>query len=129
MIKDDLIILFKNYNENKSKLELRKREKRMIETRLNAEEEIETSMSSATGINSDIRSKNMISDKVGNAVVKSITKIEEDKKRLKELDQEIIKLQDKVEEIEIRLKRIKVQRKRNTNSLLCRRKNCGRYSI
>ena len=129
MTKDDLIILFKNYNENKSRLELRKREKRMIEARLNAEEEIETSMSSATGINSDIRSKNMISDKVGNAVVKSITKIEEDKKRLKELDQEIIKLQDKVEEIEIRLRRIKVQRKRNTNSLLCRRKNCGRYSI
>lgn len=108
MIKDDLIILFKNYNENKSKLELRKREKRMIEARLNAEEDIETSMSSATGINSDIRSKNIISDKVGNAVIKSISKREEDEKRLKELNQEIIKLQDKVEEIEIRLRRTKV---------------------
>ena len=88
MIKDDLIILFKNYNENKSKLELRKREKRMIEARLNAEEDIETSMSSATGINSDIRSKNIISDKVGNAVIKSISKREEDEKRLKELQSE-----------------------------------------
>ena len=107
MIKDDLIILFKNYNENKSKLELRKREKRMIEARLNAEEDIETSMSSATGINSDIRSKNIISDKVGNAVIKSISKREEDEKRLKELNQEIIKLQDKVEEIEIRLRGLK----------------------
>jgi hypothetical protein len=123
MTKDDLIILFKNYNENKSKLELRKREKRMIEARLNAEEDIETSMSSATGINSDIRSKNIISDKVGNAVIKSISKREEDEKRLKELNQEIIKLQDKVEEIEIRLRRTKIQRERNINSLLCRRKN------
>jgi hypothetical protein len=123
MTKDDLIILFKNYNENKSKLELRKREKRMIEARLNAEEDIVTSMSSATGINSDIRSKNIISDKVGNAVIKSISKREEDEKRLKELNQEIIKLQDKVEEIEIRLRRTKIQRERNINSLLCRRKN------
>ena len=129
MTRDDLIILFKNYNENKSKLELRKREKRMIETRLNAEEEIETSMSSATGINSDIRSKNMISDKVGNAVVKSITKNEQDQVRLKELNEEIIKLEDKVEEVEIRLRRIKIQRKRNISSLLCRRKVCWRYSI
>ena len=107
MIKDDLIMLFKNYNENKSKLELRKREKRMIEARLNAEEDIETSISSATGINSDIRSKNIISDKVGNAVIKSMSKREEDEKRLKELNQEIIKLQDKVEEIEIRLRGLK----------------------
>lgn len=124
MTRDDLIILFKNYNENKSKLELRKREKRMIETRLNADTEIETSMSSATGINSDIRSKNMISDKVGNAVVKSITKNEQDQVRLKELNEEIIKLEDKVEEVEIRLRRIKIQRKRNISSLLCRRKIC-----
>lgn len=123
MTKDDLIILFKNYNENKSKLELRKREKRTIEVRLNAEEDIETSMSSATGINSDIRSKNIISDKVGNAVIKSMSKREEDEKRLKELNQEIIKLQNKVEEIEIRLRRIKIQRKRNISSLLCRRKD------
>ena len=107
MIKDDLIMLFKNYNENKSKLELRKREKRMIEARLNAEEDIETSISSATGINSDIRSKNIISDKVGNAVIKSMSKREEEEKRLKELNQEIIKLQDKVEEIEIRLRGLK----------------------
>lgn len=129
MDKEGLIKLFKDYNENKSKLELRKREKRMIEIRLNADSEIETSISSATGINSDIRSKNMASDKVGNAVIKELTKNEQDRARLSELEKEINDLQYKVDEIQIRLRRIKIQRKRNIKCVLCRRKVGRRYSI
>ena len=107
MTREDLIILFKEYNENTSKLKLRKREKRIIEKRLLGEREIEVSLTSAYGINNDIRSKNSTSDKVGNAVIKNQTKIEEDKDRLKELDKEISELQEKVDEIEIRLRGLK----------------------
>ena len=107
MTRDDLILLFKDYNENKSKLELRQREKRMIEKRLEGEREIETSITNSYGLNNDIRSKNSTSDKVCNAVIKDITKNEEDKKRLKDLEEEIIKLKDKVEEVEIRLRGLK----------------------
>ena len=107
MRKEDLILLFRNYNENKSKLELRQREKRMIEKRLIGEREIETSITNSYGINNDIRSKNSISDKVGNAVIKDQTKIEEDKERVKKLEKEISELQDKVDEIEIRLRGLK----------------------
>lgn len=107
MIKEDLILLFRNYNENKAMLELRQREKRMIEKRLAGEREIETSLTSAYGLNNDIRSKNSTSDKVGNAVTKNQERIDEDRARLKELDKEIEQLQNKVDEIEIRLRGLK----------------------
>ena len=107
MTKEDLILLFKNYNENKSKLELRQREKKVIERRLEGEREIETSITNSYGLNNDIRSKNSISDKVCNAVLKEQTKIEEDKARLKELEKIISRLQDKLDEVEIRLRGLK----------------------
>ncbi|MEE0929547.1 MAG: hypothetical protein UIM53_00945 [Acutalibacteraceae bacterium] len=107
MIKEDLILLFRNYNENKAMLELRQREKRMIAKRLAGEREIETSLTSAYGLNNDIRSKNSTSDKVGNAVAKDQAKLDADRARLKELDKEIEQLQNKVDEIEIRLRGLK----------------------
>ena len=108
MTREDLILLFKDYNENKSKLELRQREKRMIEKRLAGEREIETSITNSYGINNDIRSKNSISDKVGNAVLKEQGKIEEDRIRLKELEKIIEDLQNSLDEVDIRLRRIKI---------------------
>jgi hypothetical protein len=107
MTREDLILLFRTYNENKSKLELRLREKKMIEKRLAGEREIETSITNSYGLNNDIRSKNSISDKVGNAVLREETKIEEDKSRLEELEKTISELQDKVDEVEIRLRGLK----------------------
>ena len=107
MTREDLILLFRTYNENKSKLELRLREKKMIEKRLAGEREIETSITNSYGLNNDIRSKNSISDKVGNAVLREETKIEEDKARLEELEKTISELQDKVDEVEIRLRGLK----------------------
>lgn len=107
MTKENLILLFRSYNENKSKLELRQREKRMIEKRLAGEREIETSITNSYGLNNDIRSKNSISDKVGNAVLREETKIEEDKVRIKVLENTISELQDKVDEVEIRLRGLK----------------------
>lgn len=107
MTKEDLIILLKEHKENVAKLRLRKKEKRYYESKLNAKPRIETSISSTPGINADIRSKNSISDKVGDAVVKELTRIEEEKEEAKikiaELDPIIKELEDKVEEAEIRL--------------------------
>lgn len=107
MTKEELIILLKEHKENVAKLRLRKKEKRYYENKLNAKPHIETSISSSPGINADIRSKNSISDKVGDAVVKELTKIEEEKEEAKakiaELEPIIQELEDKVEEAEIRL--------------------------
>ena len=107
MTKEELIQLLKEYKENVAKLKLRKKEKKHYENKLNSKPKIETSLSSATGINSDIRSKNKIGDKVGEAVVNSITRNEEEKEEAKvkiaELEKEIQELEEKVEEVEIRL--------------------------
>lgn len=107
MTKEELVTLLKNYKENVSKLQLRKKEKRMYERILKDEPEIETSISSHNEINADIRSKNKISDKVGNAVVNALVKIEENKneakEKLVELNKEIDYLENQTEEAEIRL--------------------------
>lgn len=107
MTKEELIILLKEHKENVAKLRLRKKEKREYEKILNAKPRIETKISSTPGINADIRSKNNISDKVGDAVVNELTRLEKKKEEAKlkiaELDPIIQELEDKVEEAEIRL--------------------------
>ena len=79
----------------------------MYEKRLQGCIEIETSISNPMGINSDIRSINKISDKVGNAVVRAIEdnkKIKEEaEQKIKELEPIIEELQSKVDEVDIRL--------------------------
>lgn len=107
MSKDELIQLLREYKENKAKLTLRKREQRMIELRLAGDKEIEVTLTTAYGINNDIHSKNTISDKVANSVLKREEQKEEDKERLKDLTKEIDELQEKVDEAEIRLKALK----------------------
>lgn len=107
MTKEELITLLKEYKENVAKLKLRKRELKKYERRLESKPKIETSMSTATGLNSDIRSKNSISDKVGNTVVNILAKDEKEKQeareKIAELKLIIAELEDKVEEAEIRL--------------------------
>lgn len=108
MSKEELIILLKEHKENAAKLKLRKKEKSNYERELKIKPpEIEISMSSATGINSDIKSKNKVSDKVGDTVINAIAKYEEKQEELKEkivkLDKIITELENKVEEAEIRL--------------------------
>ncbi len=112
MTKEELIQLLKNYRENVAKLKLREKEKNYYRRKLkslgkksNIENEI--SISSNMGINSGIRSKNNVSDKVGNFVATNLDKIEEDKKEYKEkiteINKEIEDLNEKIEEAEIRL--------------------------
>ena len=103
MQKEELILLLKEYRENNAKLKLRKKDKKKIEKEL-SELAAEVSFSNGYGINSDIRSQNKISDKVSNIVIKNDSKRLELEQKLKDIDAEIERLQDKVDEAEIRLK-------------------------
>ena len=102
MTKEELITLLKDYNENNSKLRLRKKEIKNLENKLN-KTELDINISTSFGINEDIRSKNQITDKVGNTIIKVEAEREKIKCRIKDIEEEIISLQEKVEEAEIRL--------------------------
>lgn len=106
MTKDQLILLLKQYKENKARLKLKLREKERILRQLESIKEIELK-SSATEINSDIRSKNSISDKVGNYATNNSDKENDLKLELNALEQEIIELNTRIEEIDIRLDALK----------------------
>jgi len=107
MEKEEMILALKKYKENKARLELKKKEKKMYEKRLAGYEEIETSITGQIGVNLDIRAKNKTSDKVGEAVVNGIKdnedRIKDAKEKIKELEIIIEELEDKVEEVNIML--------------------------
>lgn len=108
MTKEELIKLLKEHRENTARLELRKKEKKMYERRLNGYVEIENSITTAYGINQDIHSKNKISNKTEKAALDSIQKTEDMRKeaetKIKELEKIIEELEDVVSEGNIRLK-------------------------
>ena len=106
MTKQQLILLLKQYRENKAKLKLKLREKERILRQLENIKEINMK-SSSTEINSDIRSKNSISDKVGNYASSSIDREADLKLELAALEKEIIELNTLIEEIDIRLDALK----------------------
>lgn len=105
MEKEEIILILKKYRENNAKLKKRKKEKEKWERKLKEYKEVETTITSSVGANADIRSKNSISDKVGNAVVRTIDENkrikEEAEQKIKELEPIIEELQDKVDEANI----------------------------
>lgn len=106
MSKDELILLLKKYKENKSKLKLRLREKEYILREIENMKDISIGASS-TEINSNIHSKNVISDKVANnAIYNTDTSIELEQKLIK-IEKQIRELECKIEDIDIRLESLK----------------------
>lgn len=106
MTKDQLILLLKSYKENKAKLKLKLREKERILRKL---ENLKTINLSGTSYeqNSDIHSKNSISDKTGNKASDN-TDIELTlKQELDNIENEIKEINTKLEEVEIRLEALK----------------------
>ena len=105
MTKFDLIELLKSNREDTSKLELRKREKTNYEIELKQLEKIEneTNMTTSFGINNDIHSQNIISDKVSNAIIRREDREAELREKIKEAEKEIKELEEKTEEVKIRL--------------------------
>lgn len=110
MTKETLIILLKQYKENKAKLKLKLRDKEKLLRKLEQLKDISIS-TAKTEINNDIHSKNSISDKVGNNASDNIDKEKEYREQLEILEQEIIELNDDIEEIDIRLDALKGKEK------------------
>lgn len=110
MTKETLILLLKQYKENKAKLKLKLREKEKLLRKIEQLKDITISVSS-TEINNDIHSKNSISDKVGNNAVDNIDKENEYREELDIIEAEIIELNESIEEIDIRLDALKYKEK------------------
>ncbi len=106
MTREQLITLLKRYKENKARLRLKLREKERILRQLESIKEAEEKTNNKD-VNSSIRSKNSISDKVGNFVSTNIDRESELKLELEVLEKEISELNAIVEDIDIRLDALK----------------------
>lgn len=110
MTKKQLIILLKNYKENKAKLKLKLREKENILRKIEKLKDITLSVTKYED-NSDIHSKNMISDKVGRQAIDNVDSEADLQKELNKLEDEIKELNTKIEEVDIRLECLKRREK------------------
>lgn len=103
MTKPELIELLKNYKENKAKLNIRLKELKLARIKLKSLEEIDVSLSVSYGLNQDIHSKNKISDKVGKQVEENDSKKRELEEEIKNLEEVVRGLRNKIESIDDRL--------------------------
>ena len=106
MSKEQLILLLKTYKENRAKLKLKLREKESILRKIESLKNVSLSVTSYDN-NSDIHSKNIISDKVGNKASNNLDTELELKAELDEIENDINELHLKVEDVEIRLEGLK----------------------
>lgn len=106
MTKDQLILLLKNYKENRAKLKLKLREKESILRKLESLKNVSLSVTSYEN-NSDIHSKNIITDKVGNKASDNLDTELDLKLELDKVENEIKELNSKLEEVDIRLEALK----------------------
>lgn len=107
MNKQDLIILLKQYKENKAKLNIKLKELKTKRIQLKNCDEMETNLSTGYGINQDIHSKNKISNKVLNQIEKNDNRRIELQKEIEILEEEVRDLRNKVESVEDRLEGLK----------------------
>lgn len=106
MTREDLIVLLKEYKENKAKLNIKLKELKTARIKLKYIDS-DTNLTSSYGNNQDIHSKNQISDKVSRKVEENDTKRIELEKRIEELEEEVRKLREKVDIVEDRLEGLK----------------------
>ena len=107
MNKEELIVLLKEYKENKAKLNIKLKELKTKRIKLKHCDDTETNMTSSYGINQDIHSKNQISDKVLRKVEENETKREQLQEEIENLEEEVRTLREKVETVEDRLEGLK----------------------
>lgn len=110
MTKEQFVLLLKNYKENRTKLKLKLREKENI---LRKKEMLKDTILTVTNYedNSDIHSKNIVSDKVGKQAINNADLEKALQKELEKVEEEIRELSSKVEEVEIRLEVLKKKEK------------------
>lgn len=106
MTREDLIVLLKEYKENKARLHIKLKELKTARIELKYIDS-DTNLTSSYGENQDIHSKNQISDKVSRKVEENDTKRIELEKRIEALEEEVRKLREKVDTVEDRLEGLK----------------------
>lgn len=106
MTREDLIVLLKEYKENKAKLNIKLKELKTSRIKLKYVD-FDTNMTSSYGNNQDIHSKNQISDKVSRKIEENNTKRIELEKKIEELEEEVRDLREKVDTVEDRLEGLK----------------------
>ena len=106
MTREDLIVLLKEYKENKARLNIKLKELKNSRIKLKYVDS-DTNMTSSYGDNQDIHSKNQISDKVSRKVEENDTKRIELENKIEELEEEVRKLREKVDIVEDRLEGLK----------------------
>nr|DAE74690.1 MAG TPA: Protein of unknown function (DUF722) [Caudoviricetes sp.] len=106
MTREDLIVLLKEYKENKARLNIKLKELKNSRIKLKYVDS-DTNMTSSYGDNQDIHSKNQISDKVSRKVEENDTKRIELENKIEELEEEVRKLREKVDTVEDRLEGLK----------------------
>lgn len=102
MTREELVILLKEYKENKARLNIKLKELKTSRAKLKYIDS-DTNVTSSYGNNQDIHSKNQISDKVSRKVEENDTKRIELENKIEELEEEVRKLREKVEAVEDRL--------------------------
>ena len=102
MTREDLIVLLKEYKENKARLNIKLKELKTARIKLKYIDS-DTNLTSSYGDNQDIHSKNQISDKVSRKVEENDTKRIETEKKIEILEEEVRELREKVEAVEDRL--------------------------
>lgn len=108
MTREDLIVLLKEYKENKAKLNIKLKELKTSRIKLKyVDSDTNMTLTSSYGDNQDIHSKNQISDKVSRKVEENDIKRIELENKIEELEEEVRKLREKVEAVEDRLEGLK----------------------
>lgn len=102
MTREELVILLKEYKENKARLNIKLKELKTSRAKLKYIDS-DTNVTSSYGNNQDIHSKNQISDKVSRKVEENDTKRIELEKKIETLEEEVRKLREKVDAVEDRL--------------------------
>lgn len=110
MTREDLIVLLKEYKENKARLNIKLKELKNSRIKLKYVDS-DTNMTSSYGNNQDIHSKNQISDKVSRKVEENDTKRIELENKIEELEEEVRELREKVDTVEDRLDGLKFKEK------------------
>ena len=116
MDKEQLIVLLREYKENKAKLNVSLKKLKSLRIKLKNYDDADTNITSSFGINQDIHSKNKISDKVLNKVEHNDEKVLKLKKEIADLEELVRNLREKTETVEDRLLALKYKEKELLNA-------------
>ena len=111
MEKEEMIQLLKDYKENKAERLIKLKQLKNKRMALKHCDDLETTITSSTGINQDIQSKNKISNKVLDRIERNDNTRRELEKEIEELETRVKELTDKTEAVSDRLEALRYKEK------------------